>query len=104
MAEEPIHISNGPGKWDLMVSLFEGNPTHRRKVRFEIPNGHRGNESHTELDVAITLVAQEDGSGESWLFEGYRNGSVRGMIHGYYSTRTRTGWYARGKMHEAVRP
>ena len=97
-APETVHISNGPGKWDLMVSLFEGNPTpHRKKVRFVVTNGHTSDRDSERVDVAITLVEQEGDSGEDWLFEGYKSGTSRGVIHGFYSTQNRTGWYARGK-------
>lgn len=97
-------ISSGPSKFDLMVSLFEGNQNPRKTVRFKVdsgqrkPRGPRNTDEiiYNDVDVAITLIAHEDGSGESWLFEGYIHGISRGNIHGYYSTKNRSGWYARG--------
>ncbi len=95
-APNTVHISDGPGKFELLVSLFEGNKVPRTKVRFKISNGRISDRDTENLDVAITMVAQEDGSGDSWLFEGYTRDSPRGKVHGLYSTRSRSGWYARG--------
>lgn len=93
----PIHIADGPGKFDLMVSLFEGNRVPRTRVAFKVDNDNLGNgTTQSVLEVAITMVAQEDGSGEAWLFEGYVHSGKRGKIHGFYSSQTRTGWYSRG--------
>lgn len=99
-------ISGGPSKFDLMVSLFEGNKTPRKTIRFKVDSGRRNpvgprnsEESaiiHSDMDVGITAVEQEDGSGESWMFQGYVVSTFRpGRIQGYYSTKTRTGWFKR---------
>jgi len=98
MANEPIHIEEGPDRWDLLTSLGEGNASPRKTVRFKVANGHTGTSPFEIIEVAITGLDQEDGSGHSWLFRGYRKGRDpnRGKIHGLYSTANRTGWYARG--------
>ncbi len=52
---------------------------------------------YENLHAGIMMVAQEDGSGESWIFEGYVLGDNRGRrIHGYYSSKNRSGWYREG--------
>ena len=82
----------GPSKFDLMLSLFDGNKEPRRTVEF-----------------------QEDGSGESWNFEGGLTNYRRGFhLRGYYSSKSRTGhitfifpfhYVMKGdKRHKIVRP
>ena len=101
-------ISGGPSKFDLMVSLFDGSQKPRRTVRFGVdsgrrnPVGPRNTEQsgviYDDMDVDITAIEREDFSGESWFFQGHiANVSVarRGRIHGYYSTKTRSGWFKR---------
>jgi hypothetical protein len=82
-----FNIVNGPSKFDLMVSLFEGNPESRRTVKFVVEDGR-------EANVAITMIKQEDGSGESWMYEGDGNflgGRIRFRMNGYFSSRARSG-------------
>jgi hypothetical protein len=84
-------IVNGPSKFDLMVSLFDNNAKPRRTVRFFLDHGH-------ELDVAITMIQQEDGSGESWNFTGtatYADGGTSFHVRGYFGTRSRKGTLTR---------
>ncbi len=90
-------IIYGPSKFDLMISLFEGNPVPRKKVEFSINTGMTTSApagkklSMTEkLELAITGVEQEDGSGESWLFKGYSEKYQKAS--GYYNSQTRKGW------------
>ncbi len=84
MASAQHTIVNGPPKFDLMVSLFEGNPTPRKTVSFLTDRG--------SINVAITAIAQEDGSGESWLFEGYSTTrSSHRRVKGWFSTKSRAG-------------
>lgn len=91
------NIVYGPSKFDLMVSLFEGNPTLRKRVSFSVDTGFTTSAppgkklGMTEkIEIAITGVSQEDGGGESWLFEGYSNEHKK--VYGYYSSQTRKGW------------
>ncbi len=84
-------ITNGPDRMLLVISLVEGNPTPRKTVTFETesPTGH--------LEVAITALEQEDGSGHCWNFKGYgKAGQMRSQVHGFYRTNTRKGWFAWG--------
>jgi len=84
----PYAIVDGPGKWDLMLSLFDSTVSHPRPVSFRVSI----KEPITE-NVVITQLGREDGSGESWIFEGYaipeegRNLAVRG----WFSTHSRKG-------------
>ena len=83
-------IIGGPSKFDLMVSLFDGNNHHRRTVRFVLKGIAPG------MDVSIGGVQQEDGSGESWNFEGnvrLKNASRNWNVRGHYSTNDRHGHF-----------
>lgn len=80
-------ITGGPSKFDLMVSLFEGNPKVRKTVSFKLEGLRR------EIQVAITGVQQEDGSGESWNIEGWVMGEFRANVKAYYSSRSRSGHF-----------
>lgn len=83
---ERFHITNGPSKLDLMLSLVDGDSAHRRPVLFHVKK--------EEFWVSIDSLEREDGSGESWNFtgRGRRYGSmVEGPIRGYFSSRNRSG-------------
>lgn len=83
-----FRIVNGPSKFDLMLSLFDGNQTPRRTVSFQL----EGVEMH--IPVAIVMIEQEDGSGESWNFKGQtRFEGAKGSFHikGYFATKGRCG-------------
>lgn len=83
---EPIQIVNGPDLMKMIFSLAEGNPTPRKTVTFI-------NGAGTEFVLAITAMAQEDGSGNRWTFNGYGGaGRFRGEMRGYFDTQTRKGW------------
>ena len=82
MATEQIAITNGPPKFDLMVSLFD-----RKVVRFtfELGGGIK------VLPLTVTSVSAEDGSGGSWILEVTSSDKD---LHGqrfYYSSTTRKG-------------
>ena len=80
-----FRIIGGPSKFDLMVSLFEGNPENRTVVAFKL-GGLR-----QDINVAITGIRQEDGSGESWIFEGWVVGEPSAQVKGHYGSRLRGG-------------
>lgn len=82
-----FQIIGGPSKFDLMVSLFEGNPQHRRTVAFKLEGLWQ------DINVAITGVEQEDGSGESWNFSGWVMGEPKAHVRGYYASRGRSGYF-----------
>ena len=82
-----FNVTGGPSKFDLMLSLFDGNKDPRRTVEFQLEG------AHVPITAGITMVQQEDGSGESWNFEGWLANYRRGFnIKGYYSSRSRTGY------------
>lgn len=92
-------IVNGPSKFDLMVSLFEGSPSPRTTVRFELQSVMPppdlmgpGYEIYklTNMEVAITSVAQDGGSGECWHIEGHDTEANR-RVKGTYSSQRRHG-------------
>ena len=90
----PHTIVSGPSKWDLSISLFEGNPKHRHTVEFRIRSMDRLLEMNHR--VAVILVEQEDGSGESFNFQGYTYGEgvARYRVEGCYNTQTRKGTFS----------
>jgi len=75
--EVRYEIVNGPGKFNLMLSVF-----NRNKVVFHLSNG-KG------ISVIVTGVEQEDGSCESWCISGYLDG---GRFNGYYRTNKNKGF------------
>ncbi len=114
-----VKIGNGPGKWDLMVALFDGDSSSQKKVTFWLECEVKSVVSWVPVEFCVNSVGREDGSGESWLISGnfefretgwvvrWENGSMyvefpdgrrcycpthgnRG-ISGYYSTKTRKG-------------
>ncbi len=82
-----FNVIGGPNKFDLMVSLFEGNPKHRKTVAFKL-EGFR-----QDINVAITSVEQEDGSGESWNITGWVMGEPSAHVRAYYSSHGRSGFF-----------
>lgn len=84
-------IVGGPGKFDIMVSLFEGNPENRHTVEFTLETTYGPNPLTTKLKVAVTGVQQEDGSGESWNISGWVSNGPRAHFKCYYSSRNRHG-------------
>ena len=59
-------ITNGPSKWDLSVALFDRKLVNGRKVRFAVATT-----PEVQVEVLVSSVQAEDGSGESWNIEGY---------------------------------
>jgi hypothetical protein len=82
-----FNIVGGPSKFDLMVSLFEGNPHCRRTVAFKLEGLRQ------EINVAITGIQQADGSGESWNFDGWVLGEPHAHVKGYYGSHGRAGYF-----------
>ncbi len=83
---QKFEIVNGPGKFDLMVGLFEGKP-----LTFSLT------QATAEVRVTVHLyeVGQEDGSCKSWLLEGrcYMPGHALDWVNfdGYYHSVNRRG-------------
>jgi len=81
-------IKEGPGKFDLMLALFDNTSSHQRTVHFGLTGL-----DNAYAEAKITSIEHEDGSGDSWLFKGYsKHGNLRYKVSGYYSTQTRKGW------------
>ena len=89
-------ITGGPSKFELMLSLFDRKP-NVRTIEFKL-----GNNDLISAFVVINGVSLEDGSGESFCFEGYvqsmkpevprdTRSSFR-KVKGWYTTASRKGW------------
>jgi hypothetical protein len=80
------NIKNGPSKFDLMLALFD----HKnRTVHFVLSSpGGLWPDGHT-LEIHITEVGLEDGSGESWCFKGQAANGTR--YKGWFRTDSRKG-------------
>jgi len=85
-----FNIAGGPGKFDLMVSLFEGNYQTQKWVEFQVRRGNDIREKISLILVKITGMAREDGSGESWNITFCESNNRVGS--GYYSIQTRKGF------------
>jgi len=73
-------VIDGPGKFDLMCSLFDG-----KRVFFTVEGGEK-------IEVQTNSVGIEDGSRESWLVSGNIVGSGSWeKFSGYFETRRRQG-------------
>lgn len=82
-----FNVVGGPNKFDLMTSLFDGNKKPRRTVELQLKG------ACTPITVAITMVEQEDGSGESWNIKGYITDHPRNFnIKAYYSSSRQKGY------------
>ena len=75
--QEKRAIVNGPGNFDLMLSLFDG-----KGVEFTL-------EPNIRIRVRVTGLKLEDGSGKKWLIS---LGGEKASFEGYYNTFTREGW------------
>jgi len=85
-----VDIANAPSKWELSVKFFDGGGGQRRPVEFTV-NGKFFNGEDRLVEVVINRLSWEDGSGESWCFEGY----IVGMnlnVTGWFRTTNRKGW------------
>ena len=97
------YIVSAPSKFDLLVAFFDRpNPEKlgdRRSVNFTIegrscPNSQR----QIKIEVVINSLSWEEGSGESWVFEGYcrtnigqpQNWTLK--VKGWFRTTDRRGW------------
>ncbi|MDB5236989.1 MAG: hypothetical protein JWL88_91 [Parcubacteria group bacterium] len=92
-------ITGGPSKFELMLSLFDRKP-NVRTVEFRL--GFDNQENAISAIVVINGVSLEDGSGESFCFEGYVQSMKPSLqrdtrsqfrkMKGWYSTASRKGW------------
>ena len=92
-----FEISNGPGKWDLALSLFDntfGNPRYAHftvNVPVDTTNPLNAPVCLTDVLVCLNVLEREDGSGERWILKGFnpQNGQ---QIEGYFNLQNRKGW------------
>jgi hypothetical protein len=83
MTQEYINIIGGPGKFELMLALFEG-----REITFTLEGG-------AQKTVKLNTIQREDGSNQSWNLDGYTVGPTPNMkFHAYYTTRGNHGTYS----------
>lgn len=95
------NIVNAPSKFDLSIAFFDRpNPEKlggRRSVNFTI-NGPSCSNGQIQIEVVINRISWEDGSGESWCFEGYCKTNVgqpqnwAANVQGWFRTSDRKGW------------
>ncbi len=76
-------IVNGPSLLDLVLSLLEGDMKIRKQVIFTLAGG-------VTFNLFVNGLVREDGSGESWIINGYEPGHVA-PVRMYYRTDRRTG-------------
>jgi hypothetical protein len=80
-----IEIEDGPGKFELMLSLFDRS-RGRRPVFFQLAVHSPGRTTSASID----LVQSEDRLGESWSIAGFAGDSEQ-QFDANYSTKTRKG-------------
>ena len=85
-----FNIVNGPSKWDIILSLFDGDSTHRKSIEFGLAL------TKERISLIINGLERESGNGESWNFTGHWL-DCKEKVYGYYSTRTRNGWLSVGE-------
>ena len=83
MSTQTFKIVRGPSKFDLMIALFHVCGNGRHPLAFKV-NGRK-----LEVLVTINGVSREDGSGESWCFQGYSQPNKH--VKGWFRTDTRRG-------------
>ncbi len=74
-------IIHGPGKWELMMALFEG-----RKRRISFLTREKG-----AIEIKVLSVMIEDGSYESWLITGLISDSNEKIEKLYFNTKEQKG-------------
>ncbi len=94
MAPVTVGIKSGPSKYDLMLSLFERSMNNPRPVTFVLKATDKANwwVENRKLVLHITQVGIEDGSGQSWCFEGQTDDGTRHK--GWFRTDSREGTIA----------
>lgn len=88
-------IVNGPSKMDLMLAMFDSSFPNHRSVVFNFENEGASN-FKASAPCHISMVEKEDGSGESFNFEGtlsYDNFRTGKRVRGCYNTMRRTGFF-----------
>lgn len=81
-------LSNGPSKFDVMLALFDRKNPSPRSVQFSLED-----DPSEKVNVVITGISIEDGSGESWLFTGFLKYAEARKIKGWFRTDRRVGHF-----------
>lgn len=103
--ELKLNIETGCSKMDLITAFAYAYDKHNVCfARFNVVLTHPDDEVQKtsfsclrkdhrmgQLAVRITELEYKDGSGESFMFQGYTPVSCT-SVKGYYSTKSRTGW------------
>ena len=89
-------IEDGPGKFDLMLSLFTRSEVafraHEQKQVSENAWQHNQKDPLAMVEVKITLLERVDNVGDEWTFLGnVLNGCTLRFVKGYYSVKRRKG-------------
>jgi hypothetical protein len=82
-------IVNGPGKFDLVISLFHGDSHNRHSVNFVVETDEKG--EIYEVEVVINEATRKDGGGDNWFFKGRQADKSGKEVHGCYNTHSRGG-------------
>lgn len=112
MAIKQVKLVDGPGKWDVMLSLFDPG---RPPLEFESANGlvfavsqreFREEDAFYTHRIHLWSLTRDDESGDSWSFSGIvivtridSTGKVNALfgrdfwvrVSGHFNTRTRRG-------------
>ena len=96
MATKKFYIINGPSKWDLMISLFDGDNAHsRRSVEFvyvvQAPETSSKAVDEIKANAIICSLSRNMLGGHIWKFEGFINGLI--TISGEFNDSTRRGHF-----------
>ena len=83
-------IVAAPGKWDLMLSVFDGDEGHRRPIELRAQCAASGSFVMSFL-LLLNGVQREDGSGECWNLVGTVTNLGGRNAHAFISTKSRTG-------------
>lgn len=89
-----VDEGKGPGKWDWIMAF--ANSTHKNSVSVEfhvkppVPA-----DTIPVIEVLLSDLSHEDGSGNSWCFKGYGHWLTEAKlrrVQGWYRTDSRRGW------------
>lgn len=93
-----VQVIDGPNNMQIMMSVFgEDRVSNPTTVSFQVgkSSGNDGNGLRFRINARIDGIDHEDGSNDTWFFNGYqinRAGVDARPIYGYYNSKLRTGW------------
>jgi len=90
-------IVDAPSKWSLSLAFFDHDGDKRRYAFFKIKDPLK---ETVDVRVLINQLQWEDGSGESWNFEGYARIEGKSFnVRGWFRTTDRKGYLFLVKEH-----